>query len=298
MRTTESNETPGRIRPDYEALSCLGAGITLRERMSSRGRSEGNFASVYRGQSLEFEDLRNYTYGDSLRDVDWKATSRTGELIVRNYTAYRRRQIIMVPGTGLSMAGSMPDASCKREGVLLTAGTAAYLAGRAGADYMFLQDETRTALHPVFGSGPVYLERYMEELQSALFSENENNISNILKGIMEMPVAGACVCIISDLQGLTMLDADVLRMISSRHLVYVFELMDVDWGGKDLVNGFTMLRIPELLTRSRKISEEILRRKKQCQKKVTLKLKQCGACFDQIWNVEEIPLKVVRVLNG
>lgn len=39
---------------------------------------DGAHASLLRGRSLDFEDLRKYEYGDQVRDIDWRATARLG----------------------------------------------------------------------------------------------------------------------------------------------------------------------------------------------------------------------------
>ena len=33
----------------------------------------GNYGSVFKGRSLDFDDLREYNYGDDVKDIDWKA---------------------------------------------------------------------------------------------------------------------------------------------------------------------------------------------------------------------------------
>ena len=39
----------------------------------------GLYASVFRGQGLNFEEVREYREGDDIRNMDWKVTARTGE---------------------------------------------------------------------------------------------------------------------------------------------------------------------------------------------------------------------------
>ena len=37
---------------------------------------EGTYNSIYKGKSMNFEDLREYVVGDNVKDIDWKASSR------------------------------------------------------------------------------------------------------------------------------------------------------------------------------------------------------------------------------
>lgn len=56
-----------------------------------------------RGQGLDFHQLREYRQGDSLRQVDWKATSRVGKIIAREYQDERDQQVVFLIDCGRRM---------------------------------------------------------------------------------------------------------------------------------------------------------------------------------------------------
>ena len=56
-----------------------------------------------RGMGLEFHQLREYREGDALRAIDWKATSRRGRLIAREYEDERDQQIVFLIDCGRRM---------------------------------------------------------------------------------------------------------------------------------------------------------------------------------------------------
>lgn len=56
-----------------------------------------------RGEGLDFHQLREYRDGDSLRQIDWKATARTHRLISRDYQEERDQQIIFLVDCGRRM---------------------------------------------------------------------------------------------------------------------------------------------------------------------------------------------------
>lgn len=56
-----------------------------------------------RGQGTDFEQLREYRVGDSLRQVDWKATARARKLISREYEDEKNQQIVLMLDTGRRM---------------------------------------------------------------------------------------------------------------------------------------------------------------------------------------------------
>lgn len=56
------------------------------------------------GQSLEFEQIKNYISGDDLRSINWKATARKGgELMVNNYSDERSQQLYCIIDKSRSM---------------------------------------------------------------------------------------------------------------------------------------------------------------------------------------------------
>lgn len=55
------------------------------------------------GQSLEFEQIRDYVTGDDIRSINWKATARKGGLMVNNYVDARSQQIYCIIDKGRNM---------------------------------------------------------------------------------------------------------------------------------------------------------------------------------------------------
>jgi len=49
---------------------------------------------------LEFRSLRDYQQGDSIRAVDWRATSRRGKVIVREYQEEQDQQVLFLLDSG------------------------------------------------------------------------------------------------------------------------------------------------------------------------------------------------------
>lgn len=56
------------------------------------------------GQSVEFEQIREYVNGDDIRTINWKATARKGgQLMVNNYTDERSQQVYCIIDKGRVM---------------------------------------------------------------------------------------------------------------------------------------------------------------------------------------------------
>ena len=63
----------------------------------------GGYRSTFRGQGVEFEEVRPYQPGDDVRSIDWNVTARTGEPHVKNYREERELTLALLVDTGLSM---------------------------------------------------------------------------------------------------------------------------------------------------------------------------------------------------
>jgi uncharacterized protein (DUF58 family) len=64
-----------------------------------------------RGEGQDFHQLREYREGDSLRQIDWKATSRVQKLISREYQDERDQEIIFMLDCGHRMLAKDDDLS-------------------------------------------------------------------------------------------------------------------------------------------------------------------------------------------
>ena len=63
----------------------------------------GGYRSTFRGQGIEFEEVRPYQPGDDVRSIDWNVTARTGEPYIKTYTEERELTIQLVVDTGMPM---------------------------------------------------------------------------------------------------------------------------------------------------------------------------------------------------
>jgi uncharacterized protein (DUF58 family) len=97
LRIGESQ--PVRVYPDFGALSGY-ALLATDHRLSQMGILQRR----RRGEGMDFQQLREYRRGDSLRRIDWKATARMHRLISREYQDERDQAIVIVLDCGRRMS--------------------------------------------------------------------------------------------------------------------------------------------------------------------------------------------------
>ena len=87
-----------RVYPNFATLAEL-AGLSV----ELASRSVGARLQRRRGEGTEFQELRDYRVGDSLRKIDWKATARSHRLISREYRDERNQQVVLMLDCGRRM---------------------------------------------------------------------------------------------------------------------------------------------------------------------------------------------------
>jgi uncharacterized protein (DUF58 family) len=56
----------------------------------------GEYESAFRGRGMEFEEVREYTPGDDIRDIDWNVTARMGHPFIKLYREERELTIMLL----------------------------------------------------------------------------------------------------------------------------------------------------------------------------------------------------------
>lgn len=119
-------------------LTRVKSRLFIASRLASSHVLDGSYASLQRGRSLDFEDLRPYEHGDDVRDIDWRASARQNELLIKRSRATRMHTVLFAVDTGRSMAAQAPDESPKSDLAITAVGVLGVLATRHGDDVSVL----------------------------------------------------------------------------------------------------------------------------------------------------------------
>ncbi len=94
-RIFHNTKSSGRTYPDFKKMLGLNAkelrGITEQAGVKNIRK---------RGQRLEFQILREYQFGDSVKSIDWRATARRQKPVVREYQEEQDQQVLFLLDTG------------------------------------------------------------------------------------------------------------------------------------------------------------------------------------------------------
>lgn len=78
-------------------------GLSLHSTRHMRTPLSGLYASVFRGQGMDFEEVREYCYGDEIRHIDWRVTARMQKTYLKVYREERERQVLLCVDMSLGM---------------------------------------------------------------------------------------------------------------------------------------------------------------------------------------------------
>ncbi|MFK7959237.1 MAG: DUF58 domain-containing protein [Phycisphaerales bacterium] len=95
----------------YLAPETIGqlAPFEVRAKMIVEGVMSGMHRSPYQGMAVEFAEYRQYTPGDDLKHLDWKAFGRTDKLYIKQYQQETNLDVVLMVDSSASMGyGTLP----------------------------------------------------------------------------------------------------------------------------------------------------------------------------------------------
>ena len=227
-----SQTVPGQVRVLPPFLSRK----HLPSRLAKLREIDGLLPTLIRGQGTEFDSLREYVVGDDVRSIDWRATARRADVMVRTWRPERDRRVVIVLDTGRMAAGRVgvdpaaadpagwPRLDWSMDAALLLAA----LASRAGDHVDFLAHD-RVSRAGVFGASRTellaQLVTAMAPLQPALV---ESDWRAMIAAILRRTRRRSLVVLLTDLNA-TALDEGllpVLPQLSAKHHVMMAAVAD------------------------------------------------------------------------
>ena len=56
----------------------------------------GQYHSVFKGRGMEFDEVREYQFGDDIRSIDWNVTARTGKAHIKKFVEERELTVMIM----------------------------------------------------------------------------------------------------------------------------------------------------------------------------------------------------------
>lgn len=200
---------------------------TIRTNRATSQILDGSYRSLYKGRSMNFDELREYVPGDDIKDIDWKASARNHpKLLVKQYIAEKKHNIMLVLDTNKRMLANASDTEEKRQVALLGAGTLAYLINQNGDYTGAIFSTEQTLRHYPFKTGLINIENILEHYDKSVTMTNQSNINTALDYIVRNFRRNMILIVVTDLQGIRDIPETTLKRLMVMNDVLMLNVSD------------------------------------------------------------------------
>ncbi|GAB2520468.1 DUF58 domain-containing protein [Paramicrobacterium agarici] len=216
---------PGRLR----VLPPFNARKHLPSRLARLRELDGASPVMVRGQGTEFDSLREYVRGDDVRSIDWRATARRQDLVVRTWRPERDRRVVIIIDTGRTSAARIdnePRIDTAFESSLLLAA----LATRAGDRVDVVAFDRRVRGRVQGANGPALLARMVDTFAGIDPELIEMDWDAVPGQVRDITAHRALVVLLTsiDAPGASQGLLSVLPQLTQKHTVVVASVTDPD----------------------------------------------------------------------
>ncbi|MET7769247.1 DUF58 domain-containing protein [Nocardia sp. NPDC005366] len=253
---------PARVR----ALPPFRSERLLRSKVKRLQHLEGRNIATMRGQGSEFDSFREYVAGDDVRAIDWRATARATDVLVRTWRPERNRTMLMLLDTGRISAGRVGDGTrldASIEAALLLGGIAA-----AGGDSVDLLAYDRGVRAEVRGVGGNRLQlKLMHALASVTPALVDTDSAGLVRAALQRARRRSLVVWFTSLDGAAVEEnlLPVLPVLAQRHRVLIVSVTDPEIAQaasrRDSLADLYRAAAAESVLAERALVQESLRRK-------------------------------------
>lgn len=216
---------PARVR----ALPPFRSERLLASKVKRLHHLEGRNAAELRGQGTEFDSFREYVPGDDVRTIDWRATARATEVLVRTWRPERNRQVLMLLDTGRISAARVGEGTrldIAIEAALLLGGLAA--AGGDTAGLLAYDRQVRAEVRSA--TGRALQPKLMHALAGVTPSLVDTDAGGFVRAAIQRARRRSLIVWFTGLDGAAVTEnlLPVLPVLAQRHRVLMVSVTDPD----------------------------------------------------------------------
>ena len=280
---------------DY--VTRIKTNMSIHTNLKATSILDGSYKSVFMGRSLNFEDLREYIPGDNIRDIDWKASSRSRMLLVKRYIAEKKHNILIVFDSGCKMNAHTDEMELKKDVAIYAGGTIAYLAYSNGDFVGSLYNidgkmrffPLRTRLYDIEN----FLVNYDKDVQKSTKSDLNKTLEYLMKNFRRKMV----VFVVSDMKGISSVSEQIIKKLVCQHDLIFINVNDADLTGGRSYNIDSSRYVPSYITSNKKLAKMEKEMKEEIKAKNEKMLKHHAIISTEIGSKENISYKITELLE-
>lgn len=183
----------------------------------------GQYESAFKGQGIEFSEVREYQIGDDVRTIDWNVSARFGRPFVKVFNEERELTVMLL----LDLSGSHlfgTKVKFKRELLAEVAGMLAFLAIRTNdkVGAILFSSQVEKYIPPKKGASHVW--RLIKEIFTYQPQDLSTNLDTVLNYLNRVVKRHAIVFLISDCVDTGFEKS--LRLTAKKHDLVVIRVSD------------------------------------------------------------------------
>ncbi len=171
--------------------------VEIAARRKVTGRFSGGYLSVFRGQGMEFDDVRAYQPGDDVRSIDWNVTARAGKPYIKRFVVEREMTVLLVLDRSASLAfGTTAQSKASMAAELCTLLAFLAVGNNDRVGLVLATDKVEQYLPP--GKGKRHLYRLVRTLLNHTPEHPGTDLAEALRFARRMVPRHSTVFVISD----------------------------------------------------------------------------------------------------
>jgi len=197
--------------------------IEIRSRGLTRQIFAGEYHSAFRGRGMAFSEVREYQFGDDIRNIDWNVTARLGHPYVKIFEEERELTVMLL--VDVSRSGDFGTAaSTKRELMTEIAAVLAYsvIANNDKVGLMLFSDRVEKYIPPK--KGRAHMLRIIREMLSYEPAGSGTSLSEPLRYLTNVIRKRCTAFILSDFMAPPFTES--LRIASGKHDLVALRISD------------------------------------------------------------------------
>lgn len=197
--------------------------IEIRSRGLSQQLFAGQYHTAFKGRGISFSEVREYMYGDDIRNIDWNVTARFGHPYIKIFEEERELTVmLLVDVSGSGDFGTV--SSTKREMMTEIAALIAYsaISNNDKVGLMLFSEKVEKFIPPK--KGRAHILRIIRELIDFIPSSSKTSLSEPLRYLTNVLHKRSTAFVLSDFMAPSFEAA--LRVASGKHDIVALNICD------------------------------------------------------------------------
>ena len=276
-------------------ITKIKANLSIYTRKKTSNILEGTYNSIYKGKSMNFEDLREYVLGDNVKDIDWKASARSNKVLLKQYIAEKKHNVLFILDTGKKMLADTSMIESKKEVALLSAGTIGYLIDRNGDSIGAIYNGKQKINYFPFKTGLYNIEKILTNYEKNI--DNESNLEELINHVLKFIKRKMIIFIVTDIKGMSSISDKVLKRLSYMHDVMFINISDALLSGLNTFDVDEDCYIPDYILNDKKLRKLELELNKKLYDETEARYKKQKIFFATIDSNKNIANEIFNLLE-